>query len=116
LSYVVVIRSGSQVERRQADTVNEALEIVERAGRALAGAPRRKVVDLRYRTFEPSEQVAHRIELARAGWLKRGLGGIDVRGDGTLQAWTGWTRRRPIDPETNESVYEALRRALTVPC
>ena len=111
-----MIRSGSQVERRQADTVNDALEIVERAGRALAAAPRRQVVDLRYRKFEPSEQVAHRIELARAGMLKRGLGGIDVRGDGTLQAWTGWTRRRPIDPDGNETVYQALRRALTVPC
>jgi hypothetical protein len=96
--------------------VEDALELVEQAGRALAAAPRRKVVDLKYRKFEPSEQVAHRIELARAGLLKRALGGVDVRGDGTLQAWVGWTRRRPIDPDGNETVYEALRRALTVPC
>lgn len=112
MSYVVVIRSGSKVERRRTDTLEDALDTVERAGRALATGPRRKRVDLRVRTFEPGDQIAHRVELARTGLLSRVLGGIDVRGDGSQQAWTGWTRRRELAPDGNETVYEALRRAL----
>jgi hypothetical protein len=62
------------------------------------------------RDIEPVKQVVAR------GGLKgpRGArGGIDVRGDGSTEAWTGrsW-RRQLVDQRTGEDAFAALRRAL----
>jgi len=78
----------------------------------LAGRTRRDPIDLRYKTFEPLQQVAHRLELKRNGWGRGVHAGIDVRGDGSVEAWTGRLRRRLIPQEPGESPYSALRRTL----
>lgn len=39
--------------------------------------------------------------------------GLDVHGDGSLQAFTGRWRRRPLETRPSQSAGEALRRALT---
>ena len=61
------------------------------------------------RTFDPLQRVAHRFEL-RGGRGKRG--GVDVRGDGSVEAWTGRWRRRLVPQRDGESAYDALRRTL----
>jgi len=77
--------------------------------RELAAGPRRKPVELRYKIFEPLQQVAHRAELSGPGRIRAGL---DVRGDGSVEAWTGRMRRRLIAVEPGETPYAALRRTL----
>jgi len=104
----VTVRSGPRVEKLHATGLDAALDLVEREGRALAAGPGRRTVDLRGRTFAPQQQVAGRVELA--GPAVRA--GVDVRGDGAAEAWTGRLRREVIEPVGRESPYQALRRAL----
>jgi hypothetical protein len=109
VAHRVVIRSGPRVERLAAASLEEALELIEQRARALSGGPGRAAVELRYKTFQPVQQVAHHIELRGP----RGVsGGVDVRGDGSVEAWTGRLRRRLVPQEPGESAYAALRRTL----
>jgi hypothetical protein len=112
VDYRVVVRSGPRVERLEAGSLDAALELIEDRGRARAGGPGRKAVDLRYKTFEPVQQVAHRVELSGGGWGRGLRAGVDVRGDGSVEAWTGRLRRRLVVQEEGESAYAALRRTL----
>jgi hypothetical protein len=109
VAHRVVIRSGPRVERLGAASLDEALELIEARARALSGDTRRPAVELRYKTFEPVQQVAHRIELQAPRGVRAG---VDVRGDGSVEAWTGRLRRRVVAPEDGESAYAALRRTL----
>jgi hypothetical protein len=104
----VIVRNGPQVEKLRAGGLEEALELVEREARVLAARPGRRTVELRSRTFTPVQQVAGRVELAGPGVRA----GVDVRGDGATEAWTGRVRRRVIEQEGRETPYDALRRFL----
>jgi hypothetical protein len=104
----VTVRSGPKVDKHDAGTLAEALDVVEASGRAAQAGPGRPAVDLRVRRFEPVQQVATRIELRGAG--RRG--GVDVRGDGSVEAWTGRLRRQVVATEADEDAYAALRRAM----
>jgi hypothetical protein len=39
-------------------------------------------------------------------------GGVDIRGDGSMEAFTGRWRRAVVARRPDESAYDALRRAL----
>jgi hypothetical protein len=108
MSWHVTVRDGPRVEKLRAAALGEALDLVEREARGLAAGPGRRSVDLRARTFTPQQQVAGRVELRGPGvWA-----GVDVRGDGAVEAWTGRIRRRVVEQEGRESPYDALRRVL----
>jgi hypothetical protein len=107
VSWKVVVRTGPRVQKERASSLEEALELLETETRVLSNTERRGDVDVRFRSFTAAEQVAARVELR--GRLRAGF---DVRGDGSVQAWTGRMRRRIVEPEGDETVYEALRRAL----
>ena len=108
MSWRVTVRDGPRVQKLRAAALEEALELVEREARVLAAGPRRRTVDLRGRRFEPQQQVAGRVELAGP----RVRAGVDVRGDGAAEAWTGRVRRQVVEQEDRESPYDALRRVL----
>jgi hypothetical protein len=108
MAWRVTVRDGPRVEKLRAAALEEALDLVEREGRVLAAGPGRRTVELRGRTFTPQRQVAGRVELRGPGVAA----GVDVRGDGAVEAWTGRLRRRVIEQAERESPYEALRRVL----
>jgi len=108
MGYRVVVRHGSKVDKHGADTLDDALALLERRARAAAAGPRRETVDLHVRRFEPVQQVAARAELRGTGVRA----GIDVRGDGSSEAWTGRLRRRVVEARDGEDAYAALRRVL----
>jgi hypothetical protein len=109
-SYVVTIRRGPRVEKVRLDSLSEALATIEERGRALEdGAGAQAVGGRLLRRIEPVHQVVARLELSGPGRLRAG---IDVRGDGSSEGFTGRIRRRLIEQRRGESPYQALRRAL----
>jgi hypothetical protein len=61
------------------------------------------------RKIEPVQQVSARIELSGPGRLRAG---VDVRGDGSSEAFTGRMRRQVVDQRRGESAYDALKRVV----
>jgi hypothetical protein len=114
MAWRVTVRSGPRVERWTADDFGEALERLEAEARAAATGPRLGTVDIRTRRYEAEDRVATRAELAGPQrWRPDVRAGLDVRGDGSVQAWTGGARRAAVAPEQGEDAYDALRRALS---
>jgi hypothetical protein len=109
--YSLKTRHGAKVERSRFRELDEALAALESRAVELQEQADVRPVDLRMgRTFEPVQQVFARLELAGP---RRVRVGIDVRGDGSAEAWTGRVRRSLVEQLPGESAYEALRRAAT---
>jgi len=107
---VVRTRVGPKVERRSFDRLDAALAAIEaRASELSAKVDARPAEPKLMRRFEPVQQVVARLELAGPGRLR---GGIDVRGDGSTEGYTGRLHRRVAEQRGNESAFDALRRAL----
>jgi hypothetical protein len=111
--WTLTVRSGPKVDRDRFDDLDAALDELESRGRALERTAAREVVDVKIRTFEPVQQVVARIELAGPErLLPKVRAGVDVRGDGSAEAYLGRVRRQLVKQRGNESAYKALRRAL----
>ena len=109
-TYKVVTRVGPRVERRRYEDLDTALRAIEARGRELserANAPAVKPALMR--RFDPVQQVVARLELSGPRRLRAG---IDVRGDGSSEGYTGRLRRSVVEQRGGESAYDALRRTL----
>jgi hypothetical protein len=108
-SYKVKIRNGPKVEKEGFDDLDSALSAIEARGRELESASHTDTVGGGLmRRIEPVQQVTARLQLAGPSRLRAG---IDVRGDGSAEAWTGAFRRQVVEQQDGESPYDALRRA-----
>jgi hypothetical protein len=109
-SYTLTIRSRAKVRKERHADLEEALAAMERIGAELSdGAATRPVGGTLIRRIEPVQQVIGRIEISGPGKLRAG---VDVRGDGSSEAFTGRVRRRLVEQRRGESPYDALRREL----
>jgi hypothetical protein len=101
------------VERRQFEALDEALEALELAGREHARTAEREPVGVKLRRFEPAQQVLARVELAGPERLMPSVQlGVDVRGDGSTEAFRGRIRRTSLEQQPGEDAFAAVRRAL----
>lgn len=110
MPYTLKLRSGPRVKRERYQDLSEALAALEHEGRALEGRADSQAVGGRLmRRYEPVQLVVARLELSGPGRLRAG---VDVRGDGSSEAFIGRLRRRLVEQRRGESPYDALRRIL----
>ena len=104
------MRIKAKVERERVDGLPAALAALERRGGELERQARVPATGGKLvRRYEPVQQVFGRVELAGPKGLRAG---IDIRGDGSVEAFIGRIRRRLVRQDDGESAYEALRRVL----
>jgi len=111
----LTVRTGPRVQRASFVTMQEALdELAQRADElAERAAGRSSPVNARVRRFEPVQQVFARLEVAGPQRLLPSVrGGLDVRGDGSVEAYLGRVRRRLVEQRRRETPLQALRREL----
>jgi hypothetical protein len=108
--YIVRVRTRGKVERERYEELPAALDALEQRADDLAReADARPEGGGLMRRVEPIQQVAARLELAGPRRLRFG---IDVRGDGSTEAWTGRFKREVVEQRAGEDAFAALRRAL----
>jgi hypothetical protein len=108
-TYTLTVRRRGATGKERFATLGEALDALEERLDALARPERRGTERGLGREYEPVHQVSVRGELAGPGGLRAG---VDLRGDGSAEAYTGRWRRRLVERRTGETAYEALRRVL----
>jgi hypothetical protein len=113
MPWKLTVRYGPRVEREHHDSLEAALESAERRTAVLSEGAPNTAVDVRFKHFEPVQQVTARVELAGPErFVPTVRAGIDVRGDGSTEVYVGRVRREPIERRRGESAAAALRRTL----
>ena len=110
--YTLTVRHGPRVERERFDDLGAAVERLRRRAEEVRGEGPLDAVSA-FRDYEPGQRVAARLELSTGGWLRGREAGVDVMGDGTVVAYSGGIRKRPLDAGQGRSAFEAVRAALT---
>lgn len=105
-AYRLTIRRGPKVVKSSHPELAGALRALEEALRVV---PERGPATVFRREYAPVQQVVARAELRGP---RRVRGGVDLRGDGSAEAWTGRISKQLIDAEPGETPYVALRRVL----
>jgi hypothetical protein len=104
--FVLKSRVGPEVRRERFASLEDLFaSLSERLG-DVSREPPRHVLG---RDYEPVRQVAGRFEVRGPDGLR---GGLDVRGDGSAEAYSGWIRKTLVEQRDGESAVSALRRAL----
>ncbi|MGH2930023.1 MAG: hypothetical protein ACRDL8_17605 [Solirubrobacteraceae bacterium] len=114
MAWQLTVRAGPRVRRASFDDLQCALDELEARGRELQSSASGDAVDVKFKRFEAQQRVIARLELAGPQrFVPSVRAGIDVRGDGSIEAYHGRTRRAIIPERGNEDAYAVLRRSLS---
>jgi len=108
-AWKLTIRHGPKVAKSSHASLGAAVDAL-RGGLAAARDEQRSTLKVLAREYDPVVQVVARAELRGPDGRR---GGVDVRGNGAAEAWTGRWRRSVVPPEPGETPYDAVRRALS---
>jgi hypothetical protein len=107
------VRASNRVEHQRFEALGDALDALESRGRDLVKSAAREPLDVKIKRFEAVQQVTARLELAGPERLLPSVRvGVDVRGDGSTEAFRGRIRRTLIEQRKGEDPFGALRRSL----
>lgn len=112
-SWRLTVRDGSRVTRSRYASLDEALDALRQRIADVKPHAEREEVKFFARRIEPADQVAARAEIAGPQRLVPTVqGGLDLRGDGSAEAYSGGWRRRLIELRDGEDAIGGLERAL----
>jgi hypothetical protein len=110
-SWKLTVRHGSDVSHESFGELGEAVAAMrERALAIRAEGPVKGVSALR--DFGPEQQVHARLQLSGGGVLRKRVGGVDVRGDGTFVPFRGKVMREELDPAGHDTPFDLVRETL----
>jgi len=109
--YTLKISREGTVGKERFETLAAAVDALELEARAFANTERRAATHALLRDYEPEDLVAMRAEVGGPGVHA----GVDVRGDGAAEAFTGRFQRRLVAQQPGEDPFAALRRVLGCP-
>lgn len=113
MSWRLTVRASHRVDHSEFEALDDALRALDARGRELSGSAVREPVDVKVKRFEPVQQVIARLELAGPERLLPSVRvGVDVRGDGSTEAFRGRIRRTLLEQQRGEDAFAALRRQL----
>ena len=111
--YAVTVRTRGKVKRFRFGSLGDALSVLRTSAAELEhDRHTSRVGGSLLRRFDPVAQVVGRVELSGPGRLRAG---VDVRGDGSSEAFRGRIRRRLIEQRRDESACDALAREVGGP-
>jgi hypothetical protein len=109
----LTVRADHRVDRSRFEGLDQLLDALEQRGRELARAAPARAVNAKVKRFEPVQQVVARLELAGPERMLPSIrAGVDVRGDGSTEAFRGRVNRSLLEQRPGEDAFVALRRAL----
>ena len=112
-TWTITIRARSRVERLRFDALEPALAALEARADELADASRRRPAETALRRYSPEQQVVARLELSGPERrLAKVHAGVDIRGDGSSEAYLGRVRRQLLAQAAGEEPVAVIRRAL----
>lgn len=107
----MTIRHGPKVTREGYGTLAEAVGELRAGAERVRGEGGLDEVSV-FRTYEPGDRVAARLEISTGGPLRRRDAGVDVMGDGGIVPFQGGVSRKPLETRDGESPFEAVERSL----
>ena len=111
MSFKLTVRHGSRVDRESFDDLEAAIAAARRAAEQVRSEGPLDSVSV-LREYASADRVAARLEISRGAFLRSVSAGVDVMGDGSLVAFAGGVRRRPLQTAGDDSAFEAVRREL----
>jgi uncharacterized protein YlxW (UPF0749 family) len=109
--YQLTVRAGPRVQKERYEDLAAAIDALREQGDELSRTADTRATGGRLmRKFEPVQQVVGRVEVKGPGVRC----GVDIRGDGSAEAFTGRLGRTLVHQQPGESPYEALARELGV--
>ena len=108
--YAITVRTRGKVRRTRFESLGEALDALRASAAELERDDHTSAVGGGLlRRFDPVGQVVGRVELSGPARLRAG---VDIRGDGSSEAFRGRIRRSLIEQRPDESATDALARTL----
>ena len=112
--FTVRVRDGSKTSRAQYALLEDALAVCEGEATRMAQAAPNRPIETGMRKFDPVDLVVGRVELSSGGWFSRYArsAGLDIRGDGSIEAYSGRVSRSVVVFRVGETTFDGLRRAM----
>jgi hypothetical protein len=115
-NWTLTVRAEGRVDHQRFEDLERALDALGTRVTELTRSATENPANTRLRRYAPADQVVARIELAGPERrLASRHAGIDVRGDGSIEVYSGRVRRQRLEDGSDDDPLVTIRGALVRP-